>query len=478
LDEALRILGVAGGLERDAAGCQLMELLRARSEALADDRQPFAFQEWRSWLNGEFEAATFVDTAIESPVVFTQLAATRLRRFDKVLVLGADALHLPGSPAATRFFNQRVRASLGLPTAEVATETLRRDLIAMIALAGEVRISWQGQRNGEPNAPAPLVDLLHAVHRPGFGDGLAAAELAGWLREEAPEVSMEPGETAPEFPHRPPRPQAPDLTPQRISVSAYASLVACPYQFFARHMLHLNETDEVEEQVAKRDFGDAVHRILNAFHKQVPLVSNLPVPDCLQLLGELGDREFAPLLERNPLAAGYHAEWKAMMARYVEWQREREAQGWRFHEAEIRREHTLPLSDGASLVLTGRLDRIDVDAGGGFAVLDYKTRAADMLKKDAAAPDEDVQLASYALLLDLGGGLPVQAGYIALERHRVTSVPYLGDPGEIAAQTALRLDTAFTAMRAGAPLPAQGVASVCSYCEMRGLCRRDYWERE
>jgi ATP-dependent helicase/nuclease subunit B len=478
LHEALQILGVVQGLEHDAAGCQLLELLRTRSEALADDRQPFAFHEWRGWLNGEFETATFLDTAIESPVVFTQLAATRLRRFDKVLVLGADALHLPGAPAVTRFFNQRVRANLGLPAADAANETLRRDLIALIAVSGEVRISWQGQRDGEPNAPAPLVDLLRAVHRQGFGDGLAAVELASWLRDEKPDLVPQAGTPAPDFPRRSPRPQAPGLTPTRISVSGYASLVACPYQFFARHMLRLNEADEVEEQVAKRDFGDAVHRILNAFHRQVPSVSALPGPASLQLLDELGECEFAPLLTRNPLAAGFRAEWKAMMGHYIQWQREREAEGWRFHAAEIRREQSLPLSDGTSLVLTGRLDRIDVDAAGGFAVLDYKTRQAGDLKKEAATPDEDVQLASYALLLDLGGGLPVQAGYIALERQGVSAVPYQGDLGGIAAATAFRLDTAFTAMRAGAPLPAQGTASACGFCEMRGLCRRDYWESE
>ena len=27
----------------------------------------------------------------------------------------------------------------------------------------------------------------------------------------------------------------------------------------------------------------------------------------------------------------------------------------------------------------------------------------------------------------------------------------------------------------GAPLPAIGAEATCGYCEMRGLCRRDYW---
>jgi ATP-dependent helicase/nuclease subunit B len=197
------------------------------------------------------------------------------------------------------------------------------------------------------------------------------------------------------------------------------------------------------------------------------------------MLNEMGEREFAPLLARNPLAAGFFAEFKAMMAHYVGWQRQREAEGWQFRAAEVRHEHTLSLSDGATLVLTGRLDRIDVNSAGSFAVMDYKVRSAEILKTDAAEPGEQVQLASYALLLDLGGsGVPVQAGYIALERQRVSTVPSQGDIREIAAQTALRLDAAFTAIRSGAELPAQGIARVCGMCEMRGLCRRDYWDRE
>jgi ATP-dependent helicase/nuclease subunit B len=221
-----------------------------------------------------------------------------------------------------------------------------------------------------------------------------------------------------------------------------------------------------------------VHRILNSFHRRVPLVTGKPEADCLHLLGELSEKEFAPLLARNPLAAAYQAEWQGMMESYLAWQRWREHAGWRFHAAEIRHEHALPLSDGGTLVLTGRLDRVDVNPAGEFAVMDYKMRAASQLRKSAAVPGEDVQLASYALLLQLAGTPPVEAGYIALERHGITVVPAVGDAADIAAHTAIRLDAAFTALRAGAELPAQGVAGVCGYCEMRGLCRRDYWERE
>ena len=475
LDSALQVLGITAGLARDDAGRQLLDLLRRRSEALADDRQPFLLHEWRAWLNGEFEAATFRDTTIESPVTFTQLASVRLRRFDRVLLLGADSRHLPARPATGRFFNQRVRGALGLPTAERALENQRRDLISLFALSGSVRVTWQGQRGSEPNPPAGVIDQLRAVHQYAYDDGLQAIDLESWIRADA---AAQPADRASPAG---PRPSAPDLVPQRMSASAFASLVDCPYQFYARHMLRLNVTDEVLEQVEKSDFGEAVHRILKGFHERVPVAGGETEAACLALLEELAGREFAPLVARNPLAAGFRAEWRMMTKAYLAWQLEREAAGWRFEAAEVKRERALELGDGSTVTLSGRLDRIDRNAGGALAVLDYKARRADALRREAAEPGEDVQLASYALLCDAaakGGETRIaQAAYIALERTGITLVSHQGDPAESAARAAQRLEAMLTAVRGGAGLPAHGAAGVCGYCEMRGLCRRDFWER-
>jgi ATP-dependent helicase/nuclease subunit B len=35
--------------------------------------------------------------------------------------------------------------------------------------------------------------------------------------------------------------------------------------------------------------------------------------------------------------------------------------------------------------------------------------------------------------------------------------------------------TMYDALHDGSRLTAQGVDAVCEYCEVRGLCRRDYW---
>jgi ATP-dependent helicase/nuclease subunit B len=108
------------------------------------------------------------------------------------------------------------------------------------------------------------------------------------------------------------------------------------------------------------------------------------------------------------------------------------------------------------------------------SLLDYKTQKAKAIRDRLR---DDVQLPAYALL----HGDAAQAAYVALDDERVVAVDSLavtaadGDALIAAAQAqGQRLRTVFAAMRAGSKLPAHGVDSVCQWCEMSGLCRRDH----
>ena len=52
----------------------------------------------------------------------------------------------------------------------------------------------------------------------------------------------------------------------------------------------------------------------------------------------------------------------------------------------------------------------------------------------------------------------------------------LPEPVEAAKVLGERIDEVFTALHQGANLPAHGASSVCGWCEMRGICRRDWFE--
>jgi len=464
LHKALEALGALDPLQQDAAGKVLLELLETRRHELENSAALFSFAAWRDWLNREFEAANFRDASISSPIVLTPLNAVCLRRFEAALLIGGDARQL--APAANgEFFNQSVRRELGLRTREDGERELRRDLELLLATVPRVSVTWQSVQDGEANLLAPELALLSTLHQLAWGDNLHRVPL------EARGESVPDAETAPMLTEQA-TPVAPlDLIPQRVSVSGYASLVACPYRFFARHVLGLGEMDEVSEEMAKSDFGALVHRVLERFHERHPLISDLAEDEALEALQNCVLEVFTPAVEDNFLATGWRLRWEKRLPAYLDWQREHEALGWRWAQAETKVRRALPLDDGASVELYGRIDRIDQMPGvDGASLLDYKTQTAKVIKDRL---DDDVQLPAYALL----HGNARQAAYVALDDERIVAVSAGDDADALMASAEAqgrRLQTAFSAVRAGAKLPAQGVDRVCQWCEMSGLCRREY----
>lgn len=457
LERALEGLGAVDRLAQDAAGATLLALLRARREELAAVPARLTFGEWREWLNRELENAAFVDRSIDSPVVMTHLAAMRLRRFDAAVLIGADRDNLAPARARSVFGNQAVRAELGLPLPAEAAARLRDDLAGLIVCCGEVTATWQTLRGDEANLPCPELSLLSVLHASAWGDDLVAPHAVPPLAAAANGTPM-------------PRPAAPQRVPLRLSASAYASLMACPYQFFARRMLGLVQAEEVREALEKRDYGEFVHRILQRFHAAHPQLSGRADEVLTEELKAISREVFAPEIEANFLEHAWLARWLDCVPGYIAWQKAREAAGWRHAGGELTREIALPLAGGGSLALHGRLDRIDRRADGAEAVLDYKTQDAQGLKRRLADAGEDVQLACYALLQ---GERVTEAAYLALDGEKPAELA-LPDVQGMAREQGERLAAAVAALRAGASLPAHGTQAVCEWCEARGLCRKDY----
>lgn len=514
LQKALDALGARAALAADPAGQALFSLLETRRDELAANAASFAFASFRDWLNREFEAGSFRDASISSPIVLTPLNAVALRRFDAAIVLGGDARQLcPGEGGS--FFNAAVRRELGLRTHDEAQREMRRDFELLLASVPRVVVVWQSEIDGEANQLAPEFDLLSALHALAWGDDLRRAPLP-WAaptlaRSESCSESVREPESTPGArcaatvaPVAPPA-----LLPQRITVSAYASLVACPYRFFARHVLGLGEVDEVLETVGKRDYGALVHRVLEIFHAGQPLVSALAPAAARAALLSITDEVFGPAIEENALALGWCIRWRQRIDAYLDWQRQREADGWRWQQAETPVRRQFVLADGSPLELRGRIDRID-RSDNGSALLDYKTQSVKTIRETLA---DDLQLPAYALLCGGAGAtevadgaemadLPpgddsdggsggeaavrartppspvVEAAYVALDDDAIAALAAAdgdADALQAAAQAhGERLLNAFDAMRAGAPLPAHGVEAVCRWCEMAGLCRREH----
>ena len=465
LDQSLAILGIVQGLQTDAAGLQLLQALQTWQQELAADSTRFSRAEWRHWLAQQLDAKTFRDSGIDSPVLLTHLAGTRWRSFDAVLLLGCDATHLPSSDSGSVWFNDTVRATLGLPTRAVHLAQQRDDLLALLAMNDTVLATWQSSRNGEANLLSPWLEMLRALHSLAYGDDLAEHELADMLEQAQvrtvafplPELAAMP---APRVSH--------NLIPQRISASGYNSLVACPYQYYARHMLHLNELDEVREGVEKRDYGEWVHGILHRFHEQFPALGEHPLDELEEALLRISSEEFAPVVERDYLARAWLLRWQQAIPAYLDAQMKHAAEGWRYQGGEVAFE--MPLTE--NLLMHGRIDRVDVQAAAdnAVAVLDYKMMDAVRLRNKLKEAGEDVQLACYAHVYEAD-----EAAFISIEKDKVMVVAPPQDLPQLVQDNIDRLLAVFEQMGSGAALPAHGVDEACAYCEMRGLCRKAEW---
>jgi len=260
-----------------------------------------------------------------------------------------------------------------------------------------------------------------------------------------------------------------------LSVQAYHSLIACPYQFFATRMLGLAPIEELNPLPEKRDYGGWLHAILKTYHETVRdnAVGMEMRESLLRDITEQVFREAVTPGAQAPgaLVLGYYARWKKAIPAYLEWAGEREAGGWRFVFGEQMLEKVLEW-EGGRVVLRGKVDRIDEHPDGSRAILDYKAQRLPVLR-DKLRDGEDHQLAFRAVLSDV----PVTAGHlVALE----TSKSRTGDAAaEQFVEWQERLEGQIVrnmqAIAGGAGLPAAGIERICIHCEVRGLCRKGAW---
>ncbi|WP_092432896.1 PD-(D/E)XK nuclease family protein [Collimonas sp. OK607] len=460
---ALDSLGIASALSADSAGQQILQLLQhiaPPANALGQDYAAlFSFPEWRALVNLQLDDTSFISAINDRRVVMLPLNGARLRSFDAVLMVGADADHLPSQPQETLFFANTVRRELGLATRESRQRQQLRDVVELLAMNPQVVLSWQAHKDGEPNPVSPWIQRLQLT---------LARNAAPALTETRAEIAAQTLQATLSIM---PRPAAPQLTPSRLSASAYNSFIQCPYQFFARRMLGLASLDELSDLPEKRDYGGWLHEILETYHETLRDQPR-PADQREALLVDISKKLFDEVIAKNAAALGYYSRWQKVISAYVIWANEHEAQGWRFVFGEQAYEKPMPLAD-RDLTLHGRIDRIDENDAGERAVLDYKTNNQLVLNKKLK-DHEDHQLAFYGLLSDR----PVAAAhYVALETTKdkvgdVSAPDYDEAQRALAAQITINVE----AIARGVGLPANGVASVCQYCDVRGLCRKGAWE--
>ncbi len=450
---ALENAGQWGDLLRDPAGQAVLDALRLHDGApleFADVTARLSLGEFTAWVSQTLEGMSFSPPhPSRAQVVVLPLSQLLGRPLAAVVLPGCDEYSLPVSPEPPGPWTSAQRALLGLPSREQLADAERASWRYALRFP-YVDLLWRHSEAGEHLMPTGLVQelLLRKLAQPALDPSL--------LRAVVPRLCSMPA------------PGGNAVAVTRLSASVYEDLRRCPYRFFALRQLRLQESDELDIELDKRDFGNWLHLVLRIFHQDS---SNAAQPVTLERATAM-DAAAAQASAELGLSASeflpFAAAWPRVRDGYLHWLTGHEASGASFVAAEAWRETAL-----GALTLVGKIDRIDRLANGTALVIDYKTETPGNTARRIKELQEDTQLAFYAALLsdDTLAGAYVNVGEKDGTRSYVQSALV-----ELRDQLMEGIATDMARLTAGAPMAALGVGDACEYCAARGLCRKDFWE--
>ncbi len=457
LKNVLSATGQWGALMQDAAGRDCVQALHLlQPEALAEHNLPISLNDFSTWASDCLENASFKPSADDAvtQVVVLPLAQVLARPFEAIVIAAADEQRLGASPEPVGHWSAAQREALGLPSRTALAAELQAVWASALSVP-QVDVLWRSAEGDQVLQPSPLLQrwlLTHATND--------AHEAHASLAAPDPRVSQR----VQAAPTAAPQPTAGALRVTSLSASSYSDLRTCPYRFFALRLLGLQEADELNTEINKRDFGSWLHSVLADFHTRRK--ANPDMTDDATLLDQcaadnrIHDAGFVP----------FAAAWPQVRSSYLLWLAQHESEGWQFDQSELTRSLA-----HEGIELKGRLDRVDrlsrgPEAGTAY-VLDYKTESTSVSKERVKNPLEDTQLAFYAALL---GEDDIHAAYVNVAERSTAST---AQPDIMPARDALLtgISTDLQRIHAGQTLPALGEGTACDYCAARGLCRKDMW---
>jgi ATP-dependent helicase/nuclease subunit B len=214
-------------------------------------------------------------------------------------------------------------------------------------------------------------------------------------------------------------------TKERISASSLEKYWQCPFQFAAERKLKLSDSPALDLDLDRRTRGSLLHALAETLSVE-PMRYDYSDEELQAIIEECRERE--------GIRMGDERLWPALRAQHVRLARyflefER---GWRERFPQTQTvgretafecswdvEQGAPAAAGSTpVVLAGRLDRVDRDSQGRYAVVDYKASGASLRNWKSWGANHDIQMALYAMIVESGlAGLP--AGPVAAANYYV-----------------------------------------------------------
>ncbi|HHI81996.1 MAG TPA: hypothetical protein ENJ99_02480, partial [Rhizobiales bacterium] len=352
------------------------------------------------------------------PLAIYGLLEARMAEADVMILAGLNETVWPGVARTDPWLTRPQTAKAGLPAPERAIGLSAHDFVQGFCL-NEAFICYSNKISGSPAVPSRWILRLKALLAAAGKQELLEDTRHGCWRDWA--RLLDQPEAGDFSPVSPPCPAPPVALRRRayLSVSAADTLMDDPYAFYARYILRLAELDGLERSYGPLERGLVVHAALCRFMKEhkgkIPAGSG----------GELFDMMCSEL-DKVVDDPAISAQWRPRFARMAEWFVSHE-RGRDIAASNVVLEntgHTGIEAGELSCQLTARADRIDLLAGTGVRIIDYKT--GQMPSFTSTAQNFSAQLLLEAAIVLDGGFKDVPAG-------PVKALEYMGLSGGVPA---------------------------------------------
>jgi len=492
LMDDLTQMGMTQGLERDSAGKQLLELLETFDFDVEHQQITMRLNEWLSLLKTVIEESSYEEKGINAAATLSilPLSSTRFREFESVVMVGCDEQQLPAFSEPPLFFSDALNRLLGGSSIEAQFIQQARDLSQLLISFQSIDLLWQSKsKSGEPLRPSAWIQRLQ-IDLPNWQAQNASAFFAPRSGIAAPS-QMAIAKLDSDLP-----------MPVSMSPSAYKALRDCPYRYYVRSLLGLRKLKGFEEGFDASLAGQTLHKILRNFYhamKSEMQKSSTPITTEPELrrawmqdqLTLISEQVFKRLIEGDARVLGILRDWQKQIPSFIQWQLDREAQGWQFHDAEVKVGFDLPFTDSNGnerhIRIEGYADRFDVSIHDHQAasVIDYKNQSLTKVEQRSEVVLDDPQLLIYARASNESNKIPGRAVNAAEWVALKADVKKEGDDAErsVVITEMPELMQVFSeqmtedvqSLWSGKPLKAFAPDSVCQYCEARGICRKEMW---
>jgi ATP-dependent helicase/nuclease subunit B len=294
--------------------------------------------------------------------IYGQLEA-RLTESDRVILGGLVEGVWPPSPRIDPWLSRPMRHELGLDLPERRIGLSAHDFAQLLG-HDEVILTHSAKVGG---APAVASRFLHRLEAVAGEERWKQATRAG---EDYVRFAGELDQPAKVEPIPQPAPKPPRATrPLKLSVTAIEDWLRDPYTIYAKYILRLDPLDPVDMPLSAADRGSAIHDALGKFTETF---SDALPDDPVRALRDIGEKYFAPLMERPEARALWWPRFQRIAVWFADWEIARRGTIDAI-KAEIRGEIGIPLDNERTFILSARADRIERRHDGRFAILDYKT---------------------------------------------------------------------------------------------------------